>query len=79
MVFYAKNHIQYWADFFRREYEEESRNETVKTIYTTLQNLRDTGIITIYIYFISVFAKEFVQDLDFFQQQNKPVFPFVED
>ncbi|PKY50584.1 hypothetical protein RhiirA4_467145 [Rhizophagus irregularis] len=61
-----------------REYEEESQNKTVKTIYTTLQNLRDTGIITIYIYFISIFAKEFVQDLDFFQQQNKPVFPFVE-
>ncbi|GBC17893.1 hypothetical protein GLOIN_2v1761146 [Rhizophagus irregularis DAOM 181602=DAOM 197198] len=62
----------------RREYEEESQNETVKTIYTTSQNLRDIGIITIYIYFISIFAKEFVQDLDFFQQQNKPVFPFVE-
>jgi len=77
MVFYAKDHIQYWADFFRREYEE-SPNETVKTIHTTLQNLQDIGIITIYIYFISIYAKEFVQDLDFFQQQNKPVFPFVE-
>src|SRR4051794_28311056 len=77
MVFYAKDHIQYWADFFRREYEE-SPNETVKTIHTTLQNLQDIGIITIYIYFISIYAKEFVQDLDSFQKQNKPIFPFVE-
>ncbi|RGB26376.1 hypothetical protein C1646_770492 [Rhizophagus diaphanus] len=67
-----------YHEVLKREYEEESQNETVKTIYTTLQNLRDTGIITIYIYFISIFTKEFVQDLDFFQQQNKPVFPFVE-
>ena len=50
----------------------------IKTIHTTLQNLRDVGVITIYIYFISIYAKEFVQDLDFFQQQNKPVFSFVE-
>ena len=66
MVFYAKDHIQYWANFFRREYEEESQNEMIKTIHTTLQNLRDVGVITIYIYFISIYAKEFVQDLDFF-------------
>ena len=78
MVFYAKDHIQYWANFFRHEYEEESQNETIKTIHTILQNLQDVGVITIYIYFISIYAKEFVQDLDFFQKQNKPVFPFVE-
>ncbi|RIA84901.1 hypothetical protein C1645_741984 [Glomus cerebriforme] len=62
------------------EYEEESQNnETIKTIHTTLQNLRDIRIIKIYTYFISIYAKEFVQNLDFFfQQQNKPVFLFVE-
>jgi len=78
MVFYAKDHIQYWADFFKHEYEQELRNETIKTIHTTLQDPQDIGIITIYIHFISIYAKEIVQDLDFFQQQNKPVFPFVE-
>ena len=36
------------------------------------------GIITIYLNFISSYAKEFVQTLDFFQQLKKPVFPFVE-
>ena len=78
MVFYAKDHIQYWADFFKHEYEQELQNETIKTIHTTLQDPQDIGIITIYIHFISIYAKEIVQDLDFFQQQNKPVFPFVE-
>lgn len=36
-------------DFFRREYEEELQNETIKTIHTTFQNLRDIDIIVIYI------------------------------
>ncbi|GBB83492.1 hypothetical protein RclHR1_01020033 [Rhizophagus clarus] len=40
--FMQKNHIQYWADFFEHEYEE-SRNETVKAIRATLQNLQDIG------------------------------------
>src|SRR5436305_1775318 len=31
-----------------------------------------------FLYIISSFANEFIQDLDFFQQLNKPVFPFVE-
>ncbi|GES81531.1 CGG triplet repeat-binding protein 1 [Rhizophagus clarus] len=61
-----------------REYEKESQNEMIKTIHTTLQNLQDVGVITIYIYFILIYAKEFVQDFDFFQQQNKSVFSFVE-
>ena len=67
MVFYTKDHIQYWADFFRCEYEESQNNETIKTIHIILQNLRDISIIKIYTYFISIYAKEFVQDLDFFQ------------
>ena len=28
--------------------------------------------------FITIFAKQFVQDIDFFQTQNKPIFPYVE-
>uniref|UniRef100_U9TNZ4 Uncharacterized protein n=1 Tax=Rhizophagus irregularis (strain DAOM 181602 / DAOM 197198 / MUCL 43194) TaxID=747089 RepID=U9TNZ4_RHIID len=33
----------------QREYEEELQNETIKTIHTTFQNLRDIDIIVIYI------------------------------
>ena len=74
MVFYTKDHIQYWADFFKREYEEESRNETIMAINITFQNPRKIGIITIYIHFISIYAKEFVQDLDFFKSKMSQFF-----
>ena len=43
-----------------------------------MQNEQELGVITIYLHFISSYAKEFVQDLDFFQKLKKPVFPFVE-
>ena len=76
MVFYTKEHIQYWQDFFKREYEKDSQNETIIFIHTILQNPNEIGIIIIYVNFISIYAKKFVQDFDFFQQQNKQVFPF---
>ncbi|GBC39461.2 transcription factor E2F6 isoform X1 [Rhizophagus irregularis DAOM 181602=DAOM 197198] len=41
-------------------------------------NEKESDIITIYLNFISFYAKEFIQDLDFFQQLNKPIFPLVE-
>ena len=78
MVFYAKDHINYWPSFYYEEYERDKNNESISTINEILQNEQKKGIVTIYINFISCFAQEFVQDLDFFQQQNKPVFPFVE-
>src|SRR5581483_4448650 len=78
MVFYTKEHLQYWADFYKIEYESDPRNEMLSAIYSTLQNTQQLGIITIYANFISIYAKAFVQDLDFFQQQKKPIFPFVE-
>jgi hypothetical protein len=78
MVFYTKEHLQYWKDFYRIEHEGDPRNETISAIYSILQNTQQIGIITIYTNFISIYAKAFVQDLDFFQQQKKPVFPFVE-
>lgn len=78
MVFYTKKHLQYWPDFYRKEHENDPRNEMISAIHSILQNTQQLGIITIYTNFISIYAKAFVQDLDFFQQQKKPVFPFVE-
>ncbi|CAG8738280.1 6667_t:CDS:1, partial [Rhizophagus irregularis] len=43
-----------------------------------LQDEPKLGTITIYLNFISFYANEFVQDLDFFQQSKKPVIPFAE-
>ena len=44
MVFYTKDHIQYWADLFKRE--------TVTAIHMILQYSHDIGIIKIYIQFM---------------------------
>ena len=63
---------------YHEEHERDKNNESISTINETLQNEITKGIIIIFINFIACFAQEFVQDLDFFQQQNKPVFPFVE-
>ena len=78
MVFYAKDHINYWISFYYEKYEKDKSNESVSAINGILQNEQKREMIIIYINFISHFAQEFVQDLDFFQQQIKPVFPFVE-
>ncbi|CAB4431722.1 unnamed protein product [Rhizophagus irregularis] len=78
MVSYAKDHIVYWPSFFKEELNNDKRHRTLEAINSCLQNVQDLGLITIYINFISSYAKEFVQDLDFFQQLKKPVFPFVE-
>ncbi|RIA95448.1 hypothetical protein C1645_816677 [Glomus cerebriforme] len=78
IVCYAKDHIDYWPSFFEAELQDNIRNEKLAKIQSILQNVREKGIITIYIHFISNFSKEFVRTLDFFQQKNTPVFPFVE-
>ncbi|RHZ81935.1 hypothetical protein Glove_116g4 [Diversispora epigaea] len=60
------------------ESKSDPKNETISSIYSILQNTYQFELITVYLHFISIYAKAFVHDLDFFQQQKKPVFPFVE-
>lgn len=76
MVDYTKDHLVYWPEFFQAEIELD-RTETLKTIMALLST--HLGLITIFINFISFFSRQFVQTLDFFQQQEKPVFPFAEN
>ena len=78
MVEYTKTHLPYWNSFFQDELTNDTTNETLKKITKTLSDPYEFGIISIYIHFISIYAKQFVQDTDFFQKQNKPIFPFVE-
>ena len=78
MVNYTKTHLPYWNSFFNDELVNDPTNETLQKISTTLSNSHEFGIISIYTHFISIYAKQFIQDTDFFQQQNKPVFPYVE-
>jgi hypothetical protein len=78
MVFYVKEHIVYWPSFFKEEYENDKKHNTLESINSCLQDEPKLGTITIYLNFISFYANEFVQDLDFFQQSKKPVIPFAE-
>jgi hypothetical protein len=78
MVLYTKEYINYWPHFFESELQENLDNTTLLDIHNTLQNEQQMGIIRIYIYFISIFSQEFIQTLDFFQQKNQPVFPYIE-
>ena len=78
MVFYAKEYIEYWPRFFKTELQDNAKNAKLAKILSILQDKQKRGVITIYIHFISIFSKEFVHTLDFFQQKNTPVFPFVE-
>ena len=67
MVSYTKDHIAYWPSFFKEELSNDKRHCTLEIINSCLQSIQDLGLITIYVNFISSYAKEFVQDLDFFQ------------
>lgn len=78
MVFYLKTYIEYWPEYFLQESTADPTHENLLEINSWLQNKEIFGTIKIFINFISIFAKEFVQDLDFFQQQNQAIFPFVE-
>ncbi len=66
MVFYTNGYIQYWKDFFDEELSLDSQNETLKSITSLLNSLIKYKLITIYLSFITIFAKQIVQDLDFF-------------
>ena len=78
MVFYAKEYIEYWPRFFETELQNNVKNTKLAKIHSILQDEEQRGVITIFIHFISIFSKEFVHTLDFFQQKNTPVFPFIE-
>ncbi|RGB27106.1 hypothetical protein C1646_799443 [Rhizophagus diaphanus] len=72
------NLLPFFKKYLKEEYEKDKNNESVLAVNGILQDVQKRRTVTIYINFIACFVQEFVQDLDFFQQQNKPVFPFVE-
>ncbi|CAG8489260.1 192_t:CDS:2 [Rhizophagus irregularis] len=63
----------------KNEVTNDSTNETLKNILKTLSDPFKFGTISVYIHFISIYARQFIQDTDFFQKQNKPIFPFVKE
>jgi len=66
-MFYAKDHIIYWPSFFKEEFDNNNKHNTLSIINSCLQNQQELDVITIYLNFISFYANEFIQDLDFFQ------------
>ena len=66
MVEYAKTHLPYWNSFFQNELTNDLTNETLKKITDTLSDPYKFGIILIYTHFISIYAKQFIQDTNFF-------------
>ena len=77
MVNYTKDYLVYWHGFFQAELEFD-KTEALTTITTFLSDKQKFGLIRIFVNFISIFSHQFVQTLDFFQQE-KPIFPFVEN
>ncbi|GES76683.1 hypothetical protein GLOIN_2v1761741 [Rhizophagus clarus] len=78
MVSYTKDHIIYWPSFFKAELDNDKKHNTLAIINSCLQNEQELGLIIIYLNFISFYASEFIQCLDFFQKIKKPVILFAE-
>ncbi|GES82281.1 CGG triplet repeat-binding protein 1 [Rhizophagus clarus] len=66
------------AIFFKAELDNDKKHNTLTIINSCLQNEQELGLIIIYLNFISFYASEFIQCLDFFQKIKKPVIPFAE-
>ncbi|KAF0510690.1 transcription factor e2f6 [Gigaspora margarita] len=79
IVFYSNEYIQYWSDFFNDKLSLDLQYETLKSITFFLNSQTEYNLIKIYILFITIFAKQFIQDLDFFQIQNKSIFSYIEN
>ena len=66
MVFYTKDHIMYWKNFFNEELSLNSGHETLIEITSLLNSQYQYGLLNIYVYFITIFGKQFVCSLGFF-------------
>ncbi|PKY61892.1 hypothetical protein RhiirA4_487508, partial [Rhizophagus irregularis] len=77
MAFHVYQHLDYIRGFYNEESKENSTSivEKINSIFT---NQQSNGCIEIYLAFIQEYAQQFVADLDFFQQETKPIFPFIE-
>ena len=77
MAFYIYQHLDYIRGFYSEENKENSTSviEKINSIFTDQQL---NGRVEIYLAFIQENAQQFVIDLDFFQQETKPIFPFIE-
>src|SRR5438132_1206870 len=77
MAFYIYQNLDYIRGVYNEENKENS-TPIIEKINSAFINQQSNGRIEIYLAFIQENAQQFVADLDFFQQENKPMFPFIE-
>ncbi len=56
IVFYIKDHIEYWPFFFYEKYKRDKYYLSISTINKILQDVLKKKIITVYINFIACYA-----------------------
>ena len=59
-------------------WEKNDSNETIENLVKIFNDTTNNGCVQIYLSFIKIYAQKFINDLNFFQQENLPLFPFVE-
>ena len=77
MAFYVSDHYQHLRNFYLEEQKNDS-NETIENLIKIFNNTTNNGCVQIYLFFIKIYAQKFINDLNFFQQENLPLFPYVE-
>jgi hypothetical protein len=77
MAFYVNDHYQYLRNFYLEEQKNDS-NETIENLVKIFNDTTNNCCVQIYLSFIKIYAQKFINDLNFFQQENLPLFPFVE-
>ena len=78
MAFYVEEYLQLIRDFYVQEQREGTSSSSIEKIVKILTDQQDYGRVCIYLAFIKNYGQQFVHDLDFFQTENLPVFPFIE-
>src|SRR4051794_15491593 len=77
MAFYIYKNLDYIRGFYDEENKENS-TPIIEKVNSAFTDQQINGRIEIYLAFIQENAQQFVADLDFFQQENKPIFLFIE-
>lgn len=77
LAFYVSDHYQHLRNFYLEEQKNDS-NETIENLVKVFNDMTNNGCIQIYLFFIKIYAQKFINDLNFFQKENLPLFPFIE-
>lgn len=77
MAFYVEEYLQFIRDFYAQEHEENT-SPAIEKIVAILNDQQEYGRVWINLAFIKNYGQQFVRDLDFFQTENVPVFPYIE-